>query len=309
MDSLKRKLLFVSVLFSSLIVNAQQVEVGLMLGASNYLGDLSNETFVMKESHFSGSLFGRYNFSPRFALKGNFGYARVSGDDKNFVSEKRDYVLNQVLTPDFEFNKARNLNFFSDIYEFSLHGEFNLLPNDLNSYSARPFIPYVFLGIGIFNFNPKTTYNNNTVELQPVATEGQGSTTYNDFKPYNLTSICIPIGLGFRQKIADDFFLGIEGGFRFTRTNYLDDVGGVYGSRSVISGATGRTGLHLSDRSWELAPSLDPMNNPNPFSEAYLFNENDKRSVKETFKNDMYFMVGITLSYTLRFRGQGCPQF
>jgi hypothetical protein len=218
-------------------------------------------------------------------------------------------VLNQVLTPDFEFNKARNLNFFSDIYEFSLHGEFNLLPNDLNSYSARPFIPYVFLGIGIFNFNPKTTYNNNTVELQPVATEGQGSTTYNDFKPYNLTSICIPIGLGFRQKIADDFFLGIEGGFRFTRTNYLDDVGGVYGSRSVISGATGRTGLHLSDRSWELAPSLDPMNNPNPLSEAYLFNENDKRSVKETFKNDMYFMVGITLSYTLRFRGQGCPQF
>jgi len=309
MDSLKRKLLFVSVLFSSLFVNAQQVEVGLMLGASNYLGDLSNETFVMKESHFSGSLFGRYNFSPRFALKGNFGYARVSGDDKNFVSEKRDYVLNQVLTKDFEFNKARNLNFFSDIYEFSLHGEFNLLPNDLNAYSARPFVPYIFLGIGIFNFNPKTTYNNNTVELQPVATEGQGSTTYNDFKPYNLSSICIPIGLGFRQKIADDFFLGVEGGFRFTRTNYLDDVGGVYGSRSVISGATGRTGLHLSDRSWELAPSLDPINNPNPLSEAYLFNENDKRSVKETFKNDMYFMVGITLSYTLRFRGQGCPQF
>jgi hypothetical protein len=163
MDSLKRKLLFVSVLFSSLIVNAQQVEVGLMLGASNYLGDLSNETFVMKESHFSGSLFGRYNFSPRFALKGNFGYARVSGDDKNFVSEKRDYVLNQVLTQDFEFNKARNLNFFSDIYEFSLHGEFNLLPNDLNAYSARPFVPYVFMGIGIFNFNPKTTYNNNTL--------------------------------------------------------------------------------------------------------------------------------------------------
>lgn len=309
MDSLKRKLLFVSVLFSSLIVNAQQVEVGLMLGASNYLGDLSNETFVMKESHFSGSLFGRYNFSPRFALKGNFGYARVSGDDKNFVSEKRDYVLNQVLTQDFEFNKARNLNFFSDIYEFSLHGEFNLLPNDLNAYSARPFVPYVFMGIGIFNFNPKTIYNNNTVELQPLSTEGQGSTTYNDFKPYNLSSICIPIGLGFRQKIADDFFLGIEGGFRFTRTNYLDDVGGVYGSRSVISGATGRTGLHLSDRSWELAPSLDPINNPNPLSEAYLFNENDKRSVKETFKNDMYFMVGITLSYTLRFRGQGCPQF
>ncbi|MCG9880842.1 MAG: DUF6089 family protein [Bacteroidia bacterium] len=310
MDRLKSRILFVFALFNGLIASAQQVEVGLMLGASNYLGDLSNETMVMKQTHFSGSLFGRYNFNDRWAIKGNFAYGRVSGDDKNFVSEKRNYVLNQLPVQDFEFNKFRNLNFFSDIYEFSVHGEFNLLKNDINSYQTRPFVPYVFMGIGIFNFNPKTSYNNTTVELQPLGTEGQGSTTYNDIKKYNLTSICIPIGLGFRQKIGDDFFIGVEAGVRFTGTNYLDDVGGIYRSRSVINGATGRTAVHLSDRSWELNPSADPYNeNANPLAENYIFNEGDLRSMKETFKNDIYFMAGITLSYTLRFRGQGCPQF
>lgn len=308
MDNLKSRVLLVFSLCISLISNAQHVEVGLMLGASNYLGDLSNEKFLMKETHFSGSVFGRYNFSPKFAINGTFAYARLSGDDKNFAGEKRNYVLNKVAVSDFEFNKYRNLNFYSDVYEFSVHAEYNLLPNELKSYSTRQFVPYVFMGLGIFNFNPKSTFQNTVVELQPLATEGQGSTTYNDMKKYALTKVCVPVGFGFRQKIGDDFFIGVEAGLRFTNTNYLDDVGGKYGSRSVIYGATGRTGLFMSDRSWELNPNADP-NNSNPLAETFVFNENDKRSDRHLSKNDMYFVAGITLSYTLRFRGQGCPQF
>lgn len=262
----------------------------------------------MKETHFSAALFGRYNFSPRIAVTGMFAYGKVSGDDKNFVGEKRTYVQNKATVNDFEFNKYRNLNFYSDIYEFSVHAEYNFLPNDLTSYTRRPFVPYAFLGLGIFNFNPKSTFNNKVVELQPLATEGQGSTTYNTTKKYPLTAVCIPIGLGFRQKIGDDLFIGVEGGIRFTRTNYLDDVGGAFGSRSVIYGATGRTGLFMSDRSWELNPAADP-NNSNPLAEDFKFYEGDKRSDRSLFQNDVYFMAGITLSYTLRFRGQGCPTF
>ncbi|OYU97094.1 MAG: hypothetical protein CFE21_02050 [Bacteroidetes bacterium B1(2017)] len=309
MDKLKSRVLFICALFIGLIANAQRVEVGLLLGASNYLGDLSNETVLMKETHFAASVFGRYNFSPKFAMSGFFGYARVSGDDKNFAGEKRNYVLNKVAVQDFEFNKYRNLNFYSDVYEFSAHAEYNLLPNNLTSYTSRPFLPYVFMGIGIFNFNPKSTYGNKVVELQPLATEGQGSTTYNEIKKYPLTAVCLPVGFGFRQKIGDDFFLGFEAGVRFTSTNYLDDVGGVYGSGSVIYGATGKSGLLMSDKSWELNPNADP-NSTNPLAtESFMFHEGDKRSDRTLNKHDMYFMAGVTLSYTIRFRGQGCPQF
>lgn len=285
-------------------LKSQNVEVGLMLGGSNYLGDLSNETFVMGETKFSASIFGRYNFHPRFSMKGFIGYGQVAGDDNNFVNETRTYAG----VEDFRFNYFRNLNFFTDIYEASVHAEYNLLKMDLNSYQSRPFVPYVFGGIGLFHFNPRSTFQGKEVELQPLATEGQGSTTYNENKKYPLTSVCLPIGLGFRQKIGDDFFVGVEAGFRFTRTNYLDDVGGLYASNSVVFGATGRSGLFMSDRSWERDPNANP-NNEFPLTETFIFQEGQKRSDKATFQNDMYFMAGITISYVIRFKGQGCPTF
>lgn len=311
---LKKLLFFQLFSLSIFVAKSQQIEVGMLLGASNYMGDLSNETFLLKETHFAAALFGRYNFTPRFALNGFIGYGRVSGDDKNFITAKRNY--NDM--PDYEFNKYRNLNFYSDIYEFSVHAEYNLLPNNLKYYTTRPFLPYVFIGLGMFNFNPKTKFLGKTVELQPLGTEGQGSTTYNDIKKYPLTTICLPLGLGFRQKIGDDFFIGIEAGIRFTNTNYLDDVGGKYADRSVIGGATGRAGLLLSDRTWELTPGADPYTefplkdlNWAPYIDkdgvAHGFTEGDKRSDRHFNKNDMYFMAGITISYVLRFRGQGCP--
>lgn len=297
----KRYIVFTLLALPTFVLKAQHIEVGVMLGASNYIGDLSNETVVMKETHLSGSFFGRYNFSPRFAVKGFVGYGRISGDDKNFGSATRSYSGATRA-----FNQERNLNFYTDIYEFSLHCEYNLLPNDLKYYSARPFLPYVFAGIGVFNFNPKTKYLGKTIELQPLATEGQGSTTYNSFKKYSLTTICIPVGVGFRQKIGDDFFLGFEAGLRFTTTNYLDDVGGTYADRSVIGGASGKAGLLLSDRSWELNSANDP-NTDKPLELTYLFTEGNKRSDKKLIKTDMYIMCGVTLSYVIRFKGQGCP--
>ncbi|MBC7383999.1 MAG: outer membrane beta-barrel protein [Bacteroidia bacterium] len=298
----KRSIVFSLLVISAFVLRAQHIEVGLLLGASNYMGDLSNETIVLKETHLSGAFFGRYNFSPRFAVKGFIGYGRVSGDDKNFVAAKRTYEG----IADVEFNKMRNLNFYTDIYEFSVHAEYNLLPNDLKYYSARPFLPYVFAGIGVFNFNPKTKFMGKTIELQPLGTEGQGSTNYNSFKKYALTTICIPVGIGFRQKIGDDFFLGFEAGLRFTTTNYMDDVGGKYGDRFVIGGATGKTALLLSDRSWELDPANDP-NTDKPLGLNYLFSENNARSDRKLLHQDMYIMCGITFSYVIRFKGQGCP--
>jgi hypothetical protein len=278
-----------------LVLKAQFVEIGLLVGASNYLGDLSNETIVLKETRPAAALYGRYNLTPRWAIKGFGAYGSVSGNDKNFASEKRTY--NNV--PNFEFNKLRNLKFTSDIYEFSVQMELNLIKNDLKSNATRPFIPYLFGGIGVFNFNPKTKLGDQTFELQPLGTEGQGSTTYNELKKYALTAISVPIGIGFRQKIGDSFFLGMEGGIRFTNTNYLDDVGGKYADPSIVQGASGEAARLLADRSWEVLPpgSLSP------------FADGMPRSNRSIMKTDAYFIFGITLSYVFTGKGIPCPQF
>jgi hypothetical protein len=284
MKLLKPFAVFILITLNYLHVKGQQIEVGLLLGTSHYLGDLSDEKINFKNTHFAASFFGRYNLSNKIAFKGMLSYGRVSGDDKQ---------------SNLETSKVRNLNFYSDIYEFSVHFEYNLLKNDLRSISSRPFIPYLFGGIGVFKFNPKTELFGTTYELQPLKTEGQGSTAYNDRKQYNLTEIIVPLGFGFRTRISNSFYVGFETGVRLTTTNYLDDVGGDYADNNVVRANTNNVGALLADRSWEAYPAL---------GQGY-FKENTPRSDKKSFQNDIYFISGITLTYIIRTKGQACPSF
>jgi len=285
MKLIKPLAVFILITLNYLNVKAQQIEIGMLLGTSHYIGDLSDEKLNFSNTYFAASLFGRYNFSNKIAIKGMAAYGRVSGDDKqsNLVA-----------------SKIRNLNFYTDIYEFSLHFEYNLLKNDLRNLHSRPFIPYVFGGIGVFKFNPKTELAGTTYELQPLKTEGQGSTVYNDLKQYNLTEIAFPFGIGFRTRISDAFYVGFETGVRFTTTNYLDDVGGKYGDNNVVKANSGAVAAVLADRSWEVNGQAVGVGS---------FKEGDLRSDKKTFQNDLYIISGITLTYIIRSKGQACPTF
>ncbi len=283
MKLIKLLAVFILITLNHLHVKAQQIEIGMLLGTSHYIGDLSDEKLNFSNTYFAASLFGRYNFSNKIAIKGMAAYGRISGDDKQ----------SNLLT-----SKLRNLNFYTDIYEFSLHFEYNLLKNDLRNLHSRPFIPYVFGGIGVFKFNPKTELAGTIYELQPLKTEGQGSTVYNEIKQYNLTEISFPFGLGFRTRISDAFYVGFETGLRFTTTNYLDDVGGKYGDNNVVKANSGAIGAALADRSWE----VNGLGTPS-------FKEGDLRSDKKTFQNDLYLISGITLTYIIRSKGQACPTF
>lgn len=281
MNLIKPLIVFIIITLTYISAKAQQIELGMLFGTSNYLGDLSDEKINFKNTYFAASFFGRYNISNKMAVKGMISYGHISGDDKLSTNEA---------------SKLRNLNFYTDIYEFSAHFEYNLLKNDLKNLSNRPFIPYVFAGIGVFNFNPKSDSLGKVYELQPLATEGQGSTTYNDRIKYNLTEIMIPFGIGFRTRISDAFLIGFETGLRYTTTNYLDDVGGYYALNSVVKSNTGPAAAFFSDRSSEIIP-------------GYRFQDDDLRSNKRNFQNDIYFISGITISYMIRSKGQGCPNF
>lgn len=283
MKLLKPLAVFILITLNYLNAKAQQIEIGMLLGTSHYIGDLSDEKLNFSNTYFAASLFGRYNFSNKVAIKGMVAYGRISGDDKQ----------SNLLT-----SKLRNLNFYTDIYEFSLHFEYNLLKNDLRNLHSRPFIPYIFGGVGVFKFNPKTELAGTIYELQPLKTEGQGSTVYNEIKQYNLTEIAIPLGIGFRTRISDAFYVGFETGVRFTTTNYLDDVGGKYGDNNVVRANSGAVGSLLADRSWEVTGTGNP-----------LFGEDDLRSDKKTFQNDLYIITGVTLTYIIRSKGQACPTF
>ena len=180
--------------------SAQNVEVGISVGAANYFGDLA-PTPVISETKSASGIFARINLSSTWAWTNSFMFAQVSGNDKNF-----------------DFNSARNLNFKTDIYEYSSIFEFNYLKYGVGVLDNK-FTSYLFAGIGVFGFNPQGYYNGQWYNLRDYQTEGVS------YKPY---SFAIPFGIGLKWILNKNFNFECQFGFRKTYTDYLDDVSKTY---------------------------------------------------------------------------------
>lgn len=247
-------------------LRAQNSEIGFCMGTTFYLGDL-NPTRLFAQSQLAGGIVYRYNISPRWAIKADFLFGKVAGSDK-------------LTNGGYE----RNLSFFSPITEFSVVGELNFLKL-YNSVGKNHFAPYIFAGATIFSFNPKAQHPNGTVyELQSFGTEGQGLEGMP--KKYSLTHFAIPFGIGLRVNIGQYVCLGAEWGFRYTFTDYLDDVSGCYYDNDLLREQRGDIIADMADRSPEL---LDGDGNALPRHQA-----GEQRGNSTT--HDMYSFAGVNLT-------------
>lgn len=204
---------FFLLLFLPLFTFSQYYEVGITAGISAYNGDLSpvKQTNIGEINPMLG-VFGKYNLNDFLSFRLGGNYAQISADDAKAGDDGR---------------ASRNLSFKSRIIEGNLILEFNILgyqPYNLE----RPWSPYIFAGISVFNFNPRAKYEGEWYDLQPLGTEGQGLSSFPDRSKYNLTEFAIPMGAGVRYAINDLWNVGIEAGFRLTFTDYLDDVSTTY---------------------------------------------------------------------------------
>jgi len=116
------------------------------------------------------------------------------------------------------------------------------------------YTPYVSLGVGVFSYDPYAYYNNEKYFLRNLGTEGQGSTAYPDRKPYSSMAIAIPLTVGFKYNVNDKLNVFAEAGYRFTNTDYIDDVSTSYAPDAFAPLPNGQPsiGYLLQDRSYEL---------------------------------------------------------
>jgi len=227
---MKKFLLIIITFVSVFTVNAQRNEIGLMLGTTYYLGDLNPSKQFLLTKPAIGILY-RYNFSTRWALKIDGIYGTVAGDDA--VAK---------------FNVDRNLSFKSPIFEFSPQLELNFLNYMTGNTKKDYFTPYIFAGISVFAFKPKAEFNGTWYDLQPLGTEGQGTSLYGTQR-YSLVNIAFPFGLGVKYSIGKSVCVGAEWGMRKTTTDYLDDVSTTYADPVILSAENGPISAILADRS------------------------------------------------------------
>lgn len=243
--------------------------IGLSLNAVNYYGDLApRPQRVSTDISFTRPGIGLsfiHRFGPRYSLKGEFMYATIKGSDSD--SADPGDLDNGI------YRYQRNLSFRNRIKELSVVAVFDLFENQSTYISRVKWTPYAFLGVAAFHHNPQaqapaTDLNGNPlaqagqwVDLRPLGTEGQNATLLDTdvnsgIAPYKQIQFAIPFGIGARFRLNEVMDLWADIGFRYTFTDYLDDVSQNY----VDLGVFGNDELAraMSYRTNELGPPPNP---------------------------------------------------
>jgi len=266
---------------------SQRLSVDLMPGLMNYGGNLQTRGITYIEAQFGFEVGLEYRLSDKFGLRGDYLTGKLEGSDK-------------FATNSFDIN--RNLSSTTLINEVSLSLEYDIFKLRID----KIWTPYVFAGVGVFQFNPYTTDTaGNLVYLQPLGTEGEGLPQYPDRKLYALTQVNIPLGFGIKYAISSDITVGFEVGFRKLFTDYLDDVSTTYPDEATLLAARGPEAVELSFRGNELNPAL-------PFPSG-------QNRGNPTIKKDFYYTGLFRFNYTFssyrnsssyRYRkGVACPKY
>lgn len=250
--------------------------VGLMncftdLGGRKGIGKSFIKDFNTRESEINASVFISMLYRNAVGLRLEATFGKVKADDKSLKS------VSQSTLGRYE----RNLSFRSSIQEVALIAELHPVFFRKFTYGKKlpRLSPYVLGGIGFFKFNPQAKLNDEWIDLQPLSTEGQGFKEYPDRKPYKLTQLVCPVGIGVKYKVSPLLNVSLECTSRILFTDYLDDVSTFYIDPNIynqyFTGTQLANALLLNDRQKELNPTHNtnigyergnPKNNDSYFS-------------------------------------------
>lgn len=245
-------------------------ESGGWVGTAHYFGDL-NTNFNLKKPGLAAGIVFRYNFNERVCMKlgGSFGQVRADDADSDNI-----------------FERGRNLNFQSNIWDGTGQFEFNFLPY-IHGSKDQFFSPYLLAGLSVYNFNPMTEYQGELVELRPLGTEGQ-------FKgeEYSSTQAAFAYGGGVKLSLGYYWSINVEISARKLFTDYLDDVSTTYPDPDDVENLRGPLAADLTDRSIDL-PGVEERFEPG-------------RQRGNEFNNDVFVFSSVSLLYY--FGDLRCPK-
>lgn len=274
-------------------------EIGINVGPSNLLGDLGGNkgigtTFIKDNNVQTTTLMKGLHLSVRpsefigFSLSGNITTLEAAD---SIIKNKGGLEVAR---------KDRNLSVRTKIQELTLTTEIypTVLLEEDDKDLYHKFRPYGIIGIGVFHFNPQAQYTapdgtTSMVDLQPLRTEGQGMPQYPGSKPYSLTQINIPYGVGIRYYFSDIVSASFELVNRKTFTDYIDDVSKTYVSDADFDNyfgagsATAAIAKQMHNKAAQVSPGVRIAN----------YNAGDKRGAGN--RSDSYYSGTLKISIRL----------
>jgi len=193
----KKLLCLVAILFAFVpIFSQQKVLFGLGMLNNNYIGDFTYQENSFLRVYPGVGLSAEFLSNKTFKGQLNTGIGRfMEQNDSRFFSKEKDIEPN---------NFVNTLFFYLD---------WRLRMQMLKNSHIRP---YVSAGLGIFTFRPSSEIYKNLA-----------ANTYSrpENNQYSVVIPSFPLSLGMNIPLSSKFQLGLEYSYRFTPTDYLDNIG------------------------------------------------------------------------------------
>ncbi len=180
-------------------VNCVKAFIG--TNVATYYGEFCESWKCHKELRPSLLIGGFYRFDEHITFRGSFTWFQLYGTDEG--------------TP----NAGRNLSFRGSNFEIKADATYELFEHSRVYRRRHWYMPYIFGGFAFLQYNPKAEYEGKYYALRPLKTEGVS---------YGAFTFAVPYGLGIRFKVDPHTEIGLEAGYRWTFTDYLDDASNTY---------------------------------------------------------------------------------
>ncbi|AWW31563.1 hypothetical protein DN752_16315 [Echinicola strongylocentroti] len=172
-------------------------------GVTQYFGELYSlwKYHEGVQPDFNVSINARRTIGTNTRLRVEASYIQMSG--KDYPSDPR------------AFRYPRDLHFRARNFEMAFMAEYHWKPVKLYNITRHFLNWYVFAGVGATTNTPKAQLDGEWYNLRPLALENN---------EYPAVAMVFPMGLGMKYKLNVYMDLFIEGNYRFTLTDYLDDI-------------------------------------------------------------------------------------
>ena len=167
-------------------------------GSAYYTGDLVRPFNVSAQNYLLNLSFNagmRYQITDFVSVRGSLNYFRLQ------ATSDRDN------DPDFA-----GRSFKSNNLEASVEVVHDILPKSYTENFVSRFNGYIFAGVGGMRYAPRSTETGQLLPKDPRWS-------------YSNSTVVFPVGFGINFHLFEDSWLGLEAGYRFTRTDFLDNIG------------------------------------------------------------------------------------
>jgi len=184
----------------------QRLSFGFHAGMNKYWGDFTDNQFFV-----AGDIFLRYNIRSNLSLTAAYNLGQVRYKTGQDVFNKYPEYFGLNAAEGLRYQDNDNYPVIRD--KNSIRWMSGDLTMSYNFFITQKFVPYIYAGVGMINWEPKAGN-----------TGYAGSLPNNVEKVYDKTKIIFPVGFGFETYLTDDLVLNGKLGYRLGMSQYFDDL-------------------------------------------------------------------------------------